>query len=97
MTSAAFLAVRSRRPDLFRWQAPGPWPVVLGSVLGTWSHVLLDGIMHTSVRPFMPFSDARPFFHHGSRGAVEAVCVAAALAGALTLAVRRALEAKRAR
>jgi len=96
-TSAAFLAARSRRPDLFRWQAPGPWPVVSGAVLGTWSHVLLDGIMHGNVRPFTPFSDARPFYYRGSGGVVEAVCVAAALVGALALALRRYFEARSAR
>jgi len=96
-TAAAFLAARARWPDLFRWQAPGPWPVVLGALLGTWSHVLLDGYMHGNVHPFTPFSDARPFFHRGSGGAVEAVCVAAAVLGALMLALRRHLETRRAR
>ena len=71
--------------------------MVLGALLGTWSHVLLDGIMHGNVRPFTPFSDARPFFHRGSGGAVEAVCVAAALVGALTLWLRHYLATRRAR
>ena len=96
-TAVAFLAARARRPDWFRWQAPGAWPVVLGALLGTWSHVLLDGYMHGNVHPFTPFSDARPFFHRGSGGAVEAVCVAAALVGALTLWLRHYLATRRAR
>ena len=95
VTSAAFLAARSWRPDLFRWQAPGPWPVVLGAVLGTWSHVLLDGVMHSNVHPFNPFSDARPFYQPGSGGIVEVGCVAAGIAGVLGLALRRYYRTRR--
>src|SRR5262245_41990784 len=96
VTAIAFLAARRARPERFRWLAPGTPPVALGAVLGAWSHVVLDGIMHTSVRPFTPFSDARPFYVPGSGDAVRAVCVAAAIAGALALVLRRSLGANRA-
>jgi hypothetical protein len=32
-----------------------------GAVLGAYSHIALDGVMHADMRPFAPWSDARPW------------------------------------
>lgn len=38
-----------------------PLSVLVYSVLiGVWSHVVLDGIMHRDMTPFFPFSDVNP-------------------------------------
>ncbi len=54
----AFLTVMVVRNILKRV----PVSVLLFSALiGVWSHVILDGIMHRDMTPFFPFSDANPF------------------------------------
>src|SRR5262245_1652129 len=95
-TTLLFLAGRASRPEWFRWLPPGALPIALGAALGTWSHVILDGFMHGDIRPFMPFSDADPFYHHGSGNVVRAGCVAAWSVGALALLLRRSIEARKA-
>src|SRR5262245_30268247 len=92
VTTLLFLAARNAPAVLSRWRSTGPWPIVLGATLGTWTHVVLDGIMHPDIRPFTPFSDVDPFFHHGSGRAVRAACVAAWSVGALVLLVRRSID-----
>jgi len=45
------LAQRVRLPDLFGWQSLRPWPVATGAWLGTYSHIVLDGLNHRDMRP----------------------------------------------
>jgi hypothetical protein len=42
----------------FRWR----WDWLFGALLGTFSHVLLDSLVHTDVHLFAPWSDAAPFY-----------------------------------
>lgn len=72
------------------------WSVVFASALvGTLSHVLLDGIMHGDVHPLWPFSSANP--QHGlmTGRAIELSCVAAGALACLIAALRRAPAAAR--
>jgi hypothetical protein len=50
--------------------------------LGTYSHVLLDSIMHYDMRPFFPFSDGNPLYRGISLLALHALCVVLGIAGA---------------
>ncbi|MDQ7779855.1 MAG: hypothetical protein RDV41_09110 [Planctomycetota bacterium] len=34
-----------------------PMPIVVGAALGAYSHIVLDSMMHTDIRPLAPFSD----------------------------------------
>ena len=86
MTSTLFLAARSVAPrwDLpnhFGWRDLSLHAVALGAVLGTYSHVVLDGIMHADVRPFGPWNDANPFYAAISLGMLHGGCVLAGLLG----------------
>ena len=39
-----------------------PWPVVfLSSFIGSFSHVLLDSVMHSDLEPFYPFTNQNAF------------------------------------
>jgi membrane-bound metal-dependent hydrolase YbcI (DUF457 family) len=59
-----------------------PWPASLfGAVLGCWTHVVLDGVMHADLRAFWPWSDARPWLHVISLSALHRACVAAGAVG----------------
>lgn len=89
MTIALFLFMRrlarSRPlPDLFGWQKLALSPVIVGALLGSYSHVVLDGIMHADMRPFAPWSDANPFLHAVSLSILHWGCIiAGAAAGVL--------------
>src|SRR5262249_33109243 len=48
VTVAGFAAARALLPKLRLG------PVAVGAVTGTWSHVLLDSLMHADIHPFAP-------------------------------------------
>jgi membrane-bound metal-dependent hydrolase YbcI (DUF457 family) len=50
-----------------------------GVLLGCFSHLLLDALVHSDIRPLWPFSDRDPLQGLMSWGAVELLCVALAL------------------
>lgn len=60
---------------------PIRWPVAVTSgLLGSYSHVLLDALMHADVELFFPLSDARPLLGLVSYPQLELFCL---LAGAI--------------
>lgn len=94
-TAAAMLASRQvgrglRLPNLYGWLDLSSAAIAVGALLGAWSHVLLDGVMHADLRPFLPFDgDSNPFLNFVSLGALHLGCVAAGGAGLLLLAWRQ--------
>ncbi|MCB1864853.1 MAG: DUF4184 domain-containing protein [Chromatiales bacterium] len=52
-----------------------------GAVIGAYSHVALDSIMHGDMRPFAPFSDANGLFDFLSPGELHVYCLVAGLVG----------------
>lgn len=77
------LARKSRLPDWFEWQQLTLLPVIVGALLGSYSHVVLDGIMHADMRPFAPWSDGNPFLHLVPLSVLHWACVFSAVAGGL--------------
>jgi membrane-bound metal-dependent hydrolase YbcI (DUF457 family) len=63
--------------------------VALGAFAGTYSHVLLDSLMHADMRPFAPFSDATPLLGAISLGALHGFCATAGLVGLGIIFARR--------
>jgi membrane-bound metal-dependent hydrolase YbcI (DUF457 family) len=63
--------------------------VALGAFAGTYSHVLLDSMMHPDMRPFTPFSDANPLLTVVSLKALHGSCVLAGVLGLGWIAYRR--------
>jgi membrane-bound metal-dependent hydrolase YbcI (DUF457 family) len=63
--------------------------VALGAFAGTYSHVLLDSMMHPDMRPFAPFSDANPLLTAVSLRALHGFCVVAGVVGLGWIAFRR--------
>ena len=78
-----------RLPDPFGWQSLRAWPVAVGAWLGTYSHIVLDGLNHRDMHPFWPFTFANPMLGGMSRQAVEALCLVLALAAMFLLEWRR--------
>lgn len=68
------------RPDISTSIA---WPIVFFSAfLGSFSHVLLDSIMHADVQPFFPFSLSNSMWHFISVDALHKLCLYSGLLGA---------------
>ena len=60
------------------------WRLAISSALiGTFSHVLLDAIMHDDLHPYYPISDANPLLHWLSDPQIYALCLVTATIGAL--------------
>lgn len=56
-------------------------PVLIGALLGTLSHVLLDSFMHADMTPLAPWSDDNPWLSLVSIRALHQFCLATGLAG----------------
>ena len=62
---------------------PVLWPVVvLSALIGSYSHVLLDSLMHADLQPFAPFSLDNPFLGVVSIEALHQFCVYSGAVGA---------------
>ena len=72
---------KTRFPNLFWWKDLVWLPVITGAVLGGYSHILLDGIMHRDIHPLAPFSDANPFLEIIFVGRLHELCLASGLLG----------------
>lgn len=59
----------------------GSLAAATGAFLGTYSHVVLDSIMHADITPFSPWSTANGLQGYISISALHSVCVAAGLLG----------------
>jgi membrane-bound metal-dependent hydrolase YbcI (DUF457 family) len=66
------------------WQIKISWWVAfLSAFIGTFSHVLLDGIMHADVVPFSPFASNNLFLGLISVSALHKLCIYSGLVGAI--------------
>ena len=60
------------------------WRVAAGSAfIGTYSHLLLDGVMHADVVPWYPFSSANAWLGIASIGDLHLFCLVSGAAGAV--------------
>ena len=56
-----------------------------GAITGAYSHVFLDSIMHSDIRPFAPFSENNPTLLAISIGELHLYCAVAGLFGSMGL------------
>lgn len=63
----------------------------VSALVGTLSHLLLDGVMHDDVRPLWPLSDAQPWLHAIPVTALHAGCIGLGVLGLAGLAWRYSL------
>ena len=75
----------------------GARAIVIGGVLGGLSHTVLDGIMHSDVRPFAPFSNLNPFLGLLDFETLHYGCILAGILALVILAVRAFLKSSKAR
>jgi membrane-bound metal-dependent hydrolase YbcI (DUF457 family) len=64
------------------------WPAaVVGAFAGTYSHVLLDSVMHADMEPLAPFSGANALLGLVSPGALHVGCALSGVLGVLLGAI----------
>lgn len=67
-----------------QWQVKIAWWVsFLSAFIGTFSHVLLDSIMHSDVEPFFPVTTSNTFLDLISVEALHKACLYSALVGGI--------------
>lgn len=54
-----------------------------GALVGTWSHVLLDSLMHFDIQPWAPFAAGNALQHRVPLEALHLFCLGSGLAGGL--------------
>lgn len=60
------------------------WPVAfLSAIIGTFSHVLLDSIMHADVEPFFPITSDNALLGFISVAALHKICIYSGAVGAI--------------
>ena len=59
------------------------WVAFLSAFIGSYSHVVLDSIMHTDIEPLSPFSQSNELLGLISVGALHEFCVYSGLVGAV--------------
>jgi membrane-bound metal-dependent hydrolase YbcI (DUF457 family) len=70
------LDFNSQRPVKIAW-----WVVFLSAFVGTYSHIVLDSIMHSDVEPFYPFTTSNTLLGIISIPALHQLCFYSGLAG----------------
>src|SRR5262245_55839686 len=84
---------RQLSPAQARWLGVEPTipaaAVWSGAIIGAYSHVVLDSIMHADLRPFAPLSDTNRLLHLISISDLHLLCIALGALGVAALAVSR--------
>lgn len=94
LTVALFIAIyafasRFRLPNLFGWRDLRLSCVAVGAVLGSFTHIVFDSIMHSDIRPFAPFSDSNPLLRTVPLDTLHWSCVIAGVVGLAILFLRK--------
>lgn len=67
----------------------------IGGIFGAYSHFVLDAIMHSDARPWMPFSEVNSFVGLVSIDQLNRLCLLSLLIGVAIIVVSGVLRAKR--
>lgn len=86
--SAKAFAARFWLPDVLGWRRLTLLPVAIGATVGSYSHIVLDSIMHSDIRPFAPFSDSNQLLSIIPIGELHLYCALAGLISLPIIAIR---------
>jgi hypothetical protein len=67
-------------------------PVLATALFATWSHIVLDGALHTDARPLWPLSDFNPLLAVARVGSLHLLCVVLGFFGLIGLALQWSLR-----
>lgn len=82
-------------PNLLGWKSLTLKAVALGAVLGAYSHVLLDSVMHADIMPLLPFSPHNALYQWVSLSVLHWFCLGAAFFAVCVMLIRHLCRAKR--
>jgi len=77
-------------------QKPTFWSILIASIFGTYTHILLDSRMHEDVRPFYPL-DVNPFLNGSISSVLDVymLCMWSFIGGLIIYTVRLILTQRR--
>jgi membrane-bound metal-dependent hydrolase YbcI (DUF457 family) len=84
-----WMALKLPASPMLNWRGLRMRAVVLGSLAGAWSHVLLDSVMHADITPLAPFSDENGLYQVVPLRILHLSCIASGVAGAGWYLLRR--------
>lgn len=76
-------------PNPFNWKSLSPLAVTLGAATGTYSHIILDSVMHSDITPFAPFSNANPLYQVISLATLHWFCLASVAVAMIILGAKQ--------
>lgn len=79
-------------PNFGDWQSLKLAQVIAGAAAGTYSHIILDSVMHADIRPLAPFSQANALYLLVPIDVLHEFCMWAGVAAVVVLLVRRMLK-----
>jgi membrane-bound metal-dependent hydrolase YbcI (DUF457 family) len=79
-----------RCPSEISWTA-----AATGAFIGTFSHVLIDSVMHADMQPLAPLAEGNRLLWVVSPEVLHLICVGAGVVGLVGLAVRAAVARRR--
>ena len=82
------LASRLRWPDVLQLQGLHALPIWLGAALGSYSHIVLDSVMHADIVPLAPFSRVNALYQCLPLETLHLACVGAALFALVLMGLR---------
>ena len=79
-------------PNWFMWQELTTKQVTLGAAAGSYSHIVLDSIMHDDIHPFSPISPANSLLRIMDIDWLHDACLVAGLAALTLIGIRHLLR-----
>jgi membrane-bound metal-dependent hydrolase YbcI (DUF457 family) len=70
------------------WRSLSVNAVLLGALVGAWSHVILDSVMHADITPLAPFSNANGLYRFVSLGVLNGFCIGLGVLGVMWYVLR---------
>ena len=77
----AWLEVRNSKINLFE--------ALLGGLIGAWSHLILDSIMHHDIKPFWPFSSENILLNICSNNTIIYACLCLMILGLVIYVLKK--------
>ncbi len=72
-----WLACKLHRWPVLSWRVLSVSSVLVGALLGAWTHVILDSIMHADITPLAPFSQSNALYRIISLRSLHLACLIA--------------------
>jgi len=92
--ASLYLASKVKLPNIFNWQNLTSLPIWLGAATGSYSHIVLDSVMHPDIFPLSPFSENNVLFHIIPLGQLHLFCLFSGFLALVILGFRRLTKAK---